>query len=317
MKTIAFACCNKDDDIRMKSSSGGVFFELAQKVISEGGTVFGAKYDENRNVVHSHADTMKGVMDFLGSKYVQSSIGEEYKLAKECLESGRKVLFSGTPCQIGGLRAYLKKDYENLITVDFICHGVPSRKVWREYVKEISQNKRIENISFRDKTEGWYDFSLKIDFSDGSSYRKNNHNDVYIKGFLSDLYLRPSCYDCKFKGTERKSDITIADYWGVQNDLPDMYDNKGTSLVLVHSKSGMKIWNDIQNRFTVKETDVNTAISHNPNYTKSVSMNLRRKSFFAQEKYDTPTIAYFSKKTLIQRIIRKTKYIIKIINEKK
>lgn len=290
-----------------------MFFELAQKVISEGGIVFGAKYDENWNVVHSHADTIEGVLDFLGSKYAQSSISDEYKLAKEHLISGRIVLFSGTPCQIGGLLSYIEKDYENLITVDFICHGVPSKKVWREYVNEISQNKRIENISFRDKTEGWCDFSLKIDFSDNSSYRKNNHNDVYIKGFLSDLYLRPSCYNCKFKGIERKSDITIADYLGIKNDISDMFDNKGTSLVLVHSESGMIIWNDIQNSFIVKETDVNKALSHNNGSVKSAKMNPRRKAFFANDVYDTSTIAYFSKKTLPQKAIQKLKFVIKTI----
>lgn len=313
METVAYACYNKDDKIREKSSSGAVFFELAKWIISQNGIVFGAKFDKQWNVVHSHADTLEGVMNFLGSKYVQSSIGDEYKIAKEYLDNGKLVLFSGTPCQISGLLSYLKKEYENLITVDLICHGVPSKAVWREYVNEIAADKHIKNINFRNKTEGWLDFSLRVDFTDKTNYRQNQHNDIYIKGFLSDLYLRPSCYKCKFKGIERNSDITLADYWGVKNIIADMFDDKGTSLIMIHTEKGKDICNSVKNKFNWQKTDLNAALKNNPNAIKSAGKNTRRNAFFNTKQYNSKNIVVYTRKTFAQKSKIRIKSIIKKI----
>ncbi|MCD7894895.1 MAG: Coenzyme F420 hydrogenase/dehydrogenase, beta subunit C-terminal domain [Erysipelotrichaceae bacterium] len=247
MKTLAYAALNLNDDIRNKSSSGGIFYEIAKYVVLNDGVVYGARYDDHWLVVHDHTENIKDISSFLGSKYVQSNMNNQYEKIKIDLMSGRLVLFSGTPCQIRGLQCFLGKEYENLITVDFICHGVPSPKVWEKYINELSNGHNITKINFRDKSKGWQHFSLRIDFSDGNYYSKTQQEDLYMRGFLQDIYLRPSCYQCRFKGIERKSDLTLADYWGINNIYPELYDDKGTSLIFIHSKKGKNIFLKISN----------------------------------------------------------------------
>ena len=174
---VVYAAKNNNEDIRLKSSSGGIFTLLAEKVIEEGGVVFGAKFDADWNVIHDYTETIEGLAAFRGSKYVQSIIGDNFKTAKQFLNNGRKVLFSGTPCQIAGLKKYLRKEYDNLLTVDVVCHGVPSPMVWRDYL-DYKRAKRaagkntvssslkelpvITGISFRDKTKGWKKYGFRI-----------------------------------------------------------------------------------------------------------------------------------------------------------
>lgn len=204
-----------------------------------------------------------------------------YKEAERFLKSGQLVLYSGTPCQIYGLKAYLAKEYKNLITVDLICHGVPSRRIWRDYLKLQSSDKKIiTSINFRDKTEGWLDFSLKINFLDGTFYRNNLHNDLYMKGFLQNIYLRSSCYECRFKGVERDTDITLADLWGYQEIVPDMFDNQGTSLVLIQSKKGEQIWNEIKDSIKAKRIDMINYQRFNSSLKESVYSSKKRKKYF-------------------------------------
>lgn len=233
------AAVNLEERIRMKSSSGGVFYVLAQEIINEGGVVFGARFDESWQVVIDYAEDIKGVESFMGSKYVQARIENAYKDTKRFLQEGRKVLFSGTPCQVAGLHKFLRKSYNNLVTVDFICHGTPSPKVWSLYLNEVTKGiKNLNNVEFRSKTIGWKNFSINIDYnkSNGAiSYVSPMTNDIYMRAFLNDLILRPSCHDCKAKGCSSQSDITIADFWGVQFIKPEMDDDKGTSLVFIHS----------------------------------------------------------------------------------
>lgn len=199
--------------------SGGLFTLIAEKVIEEGGVVFGAKYTSDWQVEIVSAETSDELLDFQGSKYVQAKMGNFFIRIKELLNEDRKVLFSGTPCQIAGLKHYLKKDYDNLLVVDFVCHGVPSPKVWSKYIKEVSDAgiKAVTDMKFGDKPNGWkrynFTFSYNVDNKDYtlSSYYGVNH---YMRAFLSDLILRPSCYNCQAKGGSSKSDITIADYRG-------------------------------------------------------------------------------------------------------
>ncbi len=233
------AAVNKEERIRMKSSSGGVFYVLAQKIINDGGVVFGARFNENWQVVIDYAEDIKVVESFMGSKYVQARIENAYKDTKRFLQEGRKVLFSGTPCQVAGLHKFLRKSYNNLVTVDFICHGTPSPKVWGLYLNEVTKGiKNLNNVEFRSKAIGWKNFSMRLDYnkSDGVvSYVSPWTKDIYMRAFLHNLILRPSCHDCKAKGCSSRSDITIADFWGVQFIKPEMDDDKGTSLVLIHS----------------------------------------------------------------------------------
>ena len=235
-----YAAINKNEAIRMRSSSGGVFYALAEKVLNEGGVVFGARFDDNWQVVIDYAEDMQGVEAFMGSKYVQARVGEAYKDAKRFLQQGRKVLFSGTPCQVAGLHQFLRKPYDNLLSIDFVCHGTPSPKVWKLYLQEvIGKLHRISDIEFRNKANGWKNFGFNLRYNDEDqtvSLLSSFHQNPYMKVFLQDIILRPSCYDCKAKGCRSQSNITIADFWGVNTVFPVMDDDKGTSLVFISTQ---------------------------------------------------------------------------------
>lgn len=311
-ETLAFACKNKDENIRLESSSGGVFTLLCEMVINNNGVVFGAKYDEDFNVNHGWADNIEECSKFRGSKYVQSSIGETYKRAKEFLDSGRVVLFSGTPCQISGLDAYLMKRYSNLIMVDIVCHGVPSPKVYQEYLKNIKQlNKgNIKNIQFREKSNGWKDYNFKVTFSKGEFTQKRTNN-IYMNGFLSDLYLRPSCYECKFKKPITSADITLGDYWGVQDIHSEFDDDKGVSLILTHTTKGEEIIKDISNNMEVISTDYEYSVKYNPSIVSPVNYNKKREKLFKDIENNNveSIIRKYTKLTFIERVVRKVKMV--------
>lgn len=306
---IAFAVINKDENIRLNSSSGGVFTLLASEIIKKNGVVFGvALSEDSKSVSHISVQTLEELELLRGSKYVQSKIGNTYSQVKAFLEKGEKVLFSGTPCQISGLYAFLNKEYENLFTCDLICHGVPSPLVWGKYVdlQEKKAASKTRRTFFRHKKYGWKMYSIQFIFENCTEYIQIINDDLYMRGFLANLYLRPSCYDCKFKGTKRPSDITLADFWGVENVCPEMYDNKGTSLLILNSEKGKKLFSLISDSTVNKQVDLNTAISFNSAAIKSVSMPKKREDFFA-DLNNIPTKRLFGKyckPTLKQKIRR-------------
>ena len=242
-----YAAINPDHRVRHDSSSGGVFHALATKIITEGGVVFGARFNEEWNVMHDSADTRIGIKPFLKSKYVQSQIGNTYRQTEDYLKSGKKVLFSGTPCQIAGLHKFLRKDYGDLlITIDTACHGVPSPFIWQLYLKYIAHQENfstsdIRKIDFRDKRNGWETYGMNILFKN-STYEKDwfssMKKNVYMQGFIKNLYLRPSCYACPTKCGKALSDITLADFWGIRNIHPELYSDKGVSLILANTQKG-------------------------------------------------------------------------------
>jgi coenzyme F420-reducing hydrogenase beta subunit len=275
----AFACYSKNQSIRMKSSSGGVFSLIASEVIKDNGVVFGAGFDKDFNVEHSYVEKIEDLERFVGSKYVQSKIGNAYKEAKKFLGQGRKVLFTGTPCQIEGLRSFLQKSYDNLICQDLICHGVPSPMVWRQYKKYITKGNKIKDIYFRNKDLGWNTFSLKIEMEE-CIYTKSANEDSFMRAFLTNLCLRPSCYYCSFKTLQRRSDITLADFWGIERILPCMSDDKGTSLVFANSQKGMDLLRDIYSEVVMYEVNLNEAIEYNTAAYKSVELTKKRTRFF-------------------------------------
>ncbi len=279
---VAYACKNKTSEIRENSSSGGVFSLLCEEVISKGGVVFGASFDENFEVRHTYAETLEECIQFRGSKYVQSKIGETYKQARKFLNSGRLVLFSGTQCQIKGLNLFLRKKFDNLIAVDIICHGVPSPRVFREYRQKLEEmyDSRINNIWFRRKDEGWKRFSFAVEFKNGKEYVKNLSEDTFMKGFLSDLYLRPSCYECTAKNFINNADITLGDYWGIQDIHPHFDDDRGVSLILVNSEIGKLFLDRIEKKMHIIATDIDYAIEQNPAAIRPAHKNLKRDKFF-------------------------------------
>lgn len=251
-KTLSvYAAKNTSDETRKKSSSGGVFSLLAERVIEDGGVVFGACFNDKNEVIHTYATVQEELAIFRGSKYVQSKIGNTYRLAEEFLQSGRQVLFSGTPCQILGLHRYLKKKYSNLLTVDFICHGVPSPGVWQTYLQELRRKfsvEAVQNVSFRDKKLGWKNFSFSFDFSKKDKvvhYVAPKYLNHYMRGFLSDLYLRPICYQCPLRSLKSGSDITLGDFWGTGRVFPAFDDDKGISAVLINTSLGMSCFDTL------------------------------------------------------------------------
>lgn len=251
------AAYNRDESIRDKSSSGGIFTIVAEEVLRRNGVVFGVKFDKDWNVVFDYTRSTEGLEAFRGSKYVQAFVGNVYSKVQEFLKEGTIVLFTGTPCQIAGLRKYLNKEYKNLMLMDLICEGVPSPKVWKKYLHEeicrLSQkiyhipikDLIIQDISFRNKKDGWksFAFSLQLAYKDKLQQlillpEYVNRNSSYLQAMFRYLDLRPICYECPFKSCKSHSDITIADYWGIDALHPEIFDNQGTSMVYIHSEKG-------------------------------------------------------------------------------
>lgn len=310
----AYAVYHRNKQIRMQSSSGGVFYTIANYVILNGGIISGAKFDDNWDVEHGFGDKIEEIRQFMGSKYVQSSMKDTYKKIKIELECDRLVLFTGTPCQVAGLLCYLGKDYTNLITVDFICHGVPSRLVWREYLNTVSNQKKITNIDFRSKTQGWKNYKLKILYSDDSYYEQDPYKNLYMRGFLQNLYLRPSCYECRFKGYHHDADITMGDFWGIEKILPELYDNIGTSIVLLHSQTGKKIWSEISHDFITQKVSAEVLEETNMAALKSVELNDKRRLFYMRNDVALYSrINELTKLSFFKRCIRRAKKILKKI----
>lgn len=324
-----YATINPDEETRKQSSSGGVFTLFATRIIQENGVVFGARFDENGEVKHDYTETLEGLAVFRGSKYVQSRIGNTYQKAESFLKSGKKVLFSGTPCQIAGLKRFLKKDYDNLITVDFICHGVPSPKIWRNYLKATcnqlagGKDYEIKAINFRNKDKGWkkYNFSLSLNIKDEANGKRYKEfcepagNNAYMKGFLGDLYLRPSCHYCAVKSGKSGSDITIADHWGVQKQNPSLDDGKGVSLAFYNTPKG-----SLYKLLSDTPLSYQEAIKYNRAAVKSYKAHRKRNLFFQkfnEGETDMATlVSQLTKETITAKAIRLTKrIIIKIIRK--
>lgn len=270
-----YAAENNNRDIKAHSSSGGIFYALAEEIIAQRGVVFGARFNDKWEVEHGYSEDIEGVKAFQTSKYVQSHIGNSFCEVKTFLDSGRKVMFTGTPCQIAGLKLFLREDYpEQLFTVDIVCHGVPSPGIWREYLNYVKTEYKkniinpkfpkvnfpiITSINFRDKRLGWNKYGVSICVADDNLNQNSVNSEIksvenneeilfepfsqnlYMQGFLKNFYLRPSCYQCPTKQLKSHSDITLADFWGVQRSYPDFYKATGVSLVLINTSLGEQI----------------------------------------------------------------------------
>ena len=305
-ETKAYFAFASDNEICNNSSSGGIFTLLAAHILRQGGTVFGAAFDEKFRVCHQRIDCIDDIVKLRTSKYVQSDIGLTFREAEEVLKQGKTVLFAGTPCQIAGLKQYLKKDYDNLYTQDIICHGVPSPKIWEQYLSEAHNGKDISSISFRDKTLGWNDFSMKVTYKDGSAYRELATKDPFERAFLANLILRPSCYQCQYKTVARVSDITLADYWGVETVHPELKEQQGVSLVLTHTEKGAQLLDAVREMAAVEPTDLDRATKMNHATTHSVNWHRNRETFFTSAKTQplAPLVARCLKPSAQQRFKR-------------
>jgi len=239
--------CN-DEEVRLRSSSGGIFSILAERVLANGGAVFGAAFAADFSVHHIMIEHVNDLPRLSGSKYIQSRIEDSYQQAEKRLKSGRAVLFSGTGCQIAGLKAYLKAEYEMLYTVDLFCHGVPSPAVWKKYLQfqENAYGSPVKAVCFRNKSYGWHQFSMRLQFENEEVYDKVHSEDAFMRLFLKNICLRPSCHDCKFRESRSGSDIMIGDAWGIESWMPEMDDNKGTSIVLVNTDKGRHVYGKLE-----------------------------------------------------------------------
>lgn len=317
-ETLAAYCL--DEAVLNNSSSGGIFHLLAMKILEAGGIVIGAGFNKCWEVEHKIAENSEELLELQTSKYVQSRIGSTFKIIKDELKTGRRVLFSGTPCQCAGLQKYLGRVYDNLLLIDFVCHGVPSPLVWQKYLKlRVKKVNEIQSISFRDKNLSWERFLLKISLKNSNKYLADDlEHDLYLKGFLNNLYLRPSCHECKFCQKNRSVDITLADFWGVKEEVPSMYNSNGTSLVFIHSKQGKHIFKSLSN---IKMQYINfmQGVKYNPSMIKSVETPVVRKNFWKEFYQNSNRLSEIiikytktNKKTELKKIFKKIPFIYQV-----
>lgn len=250
-----YAVKHKDEEIRAASRSGGIFTALSDLVLNDGGIVYGCVLTEDFTAVHIRAESVAERNRMRGSKYIQSKLGDTFKNVQKDLDTGRSVLFSGTSCQVAGLKQFLREEYNNLFCVDIVCHGVPSTAVWKSYLhwQEQKNHSKAVKVDFRNKKDfGWHDHVETIEFENGKSASSR----VFRNLFYGHMILRPSCYECPYKSVMHPGDITIADYWGIEKAAPGFDDNKGVSLVLVNNKAGENAFERVKDKLGWKQTEL-------------------------------------------------------------
>lgn len=278
-----YAGWTKNTTVHSRSSSGGIFTTVADYVIRNRGEVWGARVAHDCSVSHSKEKDLHGVEQLRGSKYVQSNLGDSYKIIKQSLKSSPFVLFVGTPCQVYGLHAFLGEKKENLFTIDLVCHGVSSPKVWREYCKyqENAYKSKIIDVSFRDKKYGWENYGMFMRFANGDSYYDTKFKDYFLFGFRNDMFLRPACYECKFSSIQRYGDITLADYWLINRHHFNAYNKNGTSMILINTLKGEQMLDILKDDLVLYQTSIETAIQCNPCLVKPSALPRTRDKFFS------------------------------------
>lgn len=306
-KIETYAIKHKDFNIRMNSRSGGIFTALSDYILDNNGVIYGVGYKENFIVCYKRAETKEERNEFRGSKYVQSELNDIFKQVKNDLENDRWVLFSGTPCHVAGLVKYLEKNkYEKLLLVDIICHGVPSPKIFNDYINYIENkyNGKINNFNFRDKTLGW-DQSIESFEINQKKYLQR----IYSCLFGSGLIFRETCYNCQFTNLNRPSDITIGDCWGIAENKPDIDDNNGVSLVIINTEKGKVIQDSVLSKLEYYIIDINDYLQ--PRLKKPNKRNKKVDTFW--EDYLNNSFDYIVKKyatiTILGRVKRKIKKI--------
>lgn len=306
-----YAVKHKDEDTRAASRSGGIFTALSDFVLDNHGVVYGCVLTDDFKAVHIRADNEIGRNLMRGSKYIQSRLGDTFKNVRTDLEDGRDVLFSGTSCQVAGLKAYLQKEYENLFCVDIVCHGVPSPKVWGAYLswQEEKNKSKITAVDFRNKKDfGWRAHMETLYFDNGKSVSSG----IFRTLFYGHNVLRSSCYECPYKSVMHPGDITIADYWGVENAAPEFDENKGVSLVLVNNETGERVLDEVKDKLVWKRTRIEDSMQ--PPLKAPFPKPKTREHFWKD--FENKDFSYIAKKyggltPLWRKAARKAKRIIK------
>ena len=281
---VVYAAWNKNENVRIQSTSGGVFSALAEVFIRCGGCVIGARYCDDFTITHCIIEQEEDIPLLRQSKYAQSELHDIFREIRRRLKLGEKVLFCGTPCQSAGLKSFLNEGYSNLYTCDFICRGVISPKVYRKFLSDMSQKNgsALRMVQFKNKDYGWNRFSTKLGFQNETVYQEDRDHDFYMRGYLKhNLYLRPSCHECPSKSLKSGSDLTIGDFWGVQHIMPQVDDNKGISVVLVNSERGDRFLQSTE--LCIWEVDYASVLRFNPSIEQSVRWDKKRKLFYEQK----------------------------------
>ena len=321
-----FAAKNKNKEEQSQSSSGGVFSVIANYIIENNGIVYGCVFNEHMEAEHIGIENKEDLVKLRGSKYVQSNTQCTYSEVKKYLENGSYVLYSGTPCQIAGLRLFLGEEYGNLITIDLLCHGVPSEKIFKKYLKWLEQknNSKVKEYFFRNKQKTTWGLTYKprVLFEKGTKLLSGN-TDPYIKAFLKGTILRESCYNCKYTSFERVGDITLGDFWGIENEYPKFWDSKGVSFIKLNTNKSLELFDKIKSQIEYIEVNYEAVLKYaNPmkESTKRMdSRDLLSKKLELGSIEDALGIKITSKdylKSIIPDIIKRKKIELKI-NKKK
>ena len=316
IKPDTYAVWSKNEKVRYKSTSGGAFTELAKIVLNQSGFVVGAQYREDNFVEHVCVSDNEGLARIRQSKYIQSDIGNIYKTIKEKLKTGKLVAFCGAPCQVAALYAYLgKMQHNNLITFDFICRGMNSPKAYRSWLDEIEQTEasKITRVWFKYKDGGWNTSPrrTRIDFADGRYIVKEQEENLFMHGYLfSNLYIRPSCGKCEFKGIPRQGDITLADFWGLEKKLDD---DKGSSMLLINSEKGRLLFEQAKENLNCYQRDFSEIFAGNSCFYSSVTVPKNGEKFLRDldnGKF-SDILKKYTRVPLWKKIFRKIKMVIK------
>lgn len=271
-------------DIRERSSSGGLFYELASNILSKNGVVYGASFTEDFQVKHIRINDIEQLECLLRSKYVQSDIKEVYIPLEKDLKEGKYVMFAGTPCQIAAISNFArvnKLSCERLYLIDFICHGVPSPKIWESYLSYLSKGEKIKEINFREKSKaGWHDYHFFVKYVNSREKKESHEINAYMRTFLGDKNLRPACYNCKFKRDFYCSDITLGDAWKIEKEKSEWSDDRGTSLFVVRTNKGKGLMEEISTKFISCETNYDKWGMYNPSMINASIKPIGRKEFF-------------------------------------
>lgn len=304
----AYALKHKNFETRFSSRSGAAFILISDFILEQNGTIYGAAFNDDFSVAHKQATTKEERDKFKGSKYVQSEMGGTFKNIKTDLKNDKFVVFSGTACQVAGLYSYLKKtntSTEKLYTIDLVCHGVPSNKIWLEYlnyIREKNSGNKITNADFRDKTMGWSTHYESVWIDDKKITTKD-----YAAMFYQNDILRPSCYECKYTNTNRPADFTLADFWGIDRHFADFNDDKGVSLFIISSEKGLELFNNVKDNCDCREVNIQDCTKANPNLRRTTFKPNDREDFWQMyyKRGFKKTFPAYKRKIIIGKIMKK------------
>lgn len=314
------AAYSKDEELRLDSTSGGIFSEIAKYYIKENGVVYGAIYNDEHLVEHYRGITIKDIDKLRQSKYLQSNIGNIYQSIKKDLIEEKKVLFVGTPCHIAALNNYLNKNYENLTTIDFLCRGINSPEAYKQYLKDLEKKylSKIKKVIFKNKTYGWHRFSTKIIFENGKEYIQDRYTDTYMRGYLEgNLFMRPSCHECRYKTLPRHADITLGDFWGIEKIKPHLDQDKGTSIFMLNTERGKEIFEVVKEKIIFEEMKMEDIYLGNVALTQRVNLNQKQEKMriiFFESYKNREFINFITEllhESILRKVLRKVKYQLK------